>query len=120
MKLSTRAALLSAFMFPGCGHIALKKHISGWIFISISAIASLFVITNIMIKAKDIANQIVEGHMPIDPIKIMELLTARPPTDEVQLLNFAMNVLIAMWLVSTLDAYRIGRKIENNNSEVSG
>jgi uncharacterized membrane protein (DUF485 family) len=112
MRISTRATLLSLFMFPGCGHIVLKKYISGGIFIGIAAIASLFIFANIMQRANNIANQIVAGHMPFDPMKIIELVTATPPADEAQLLNIVINVFLVTWIVSTIDAFRLGKKQE--------
>ena len=112
MKISTRATLLSLFMFPGCGHIVLKKHISGGIFIGIAAIASLFIFSEMMQRANAIANQIVEGHIPFDVMKIVELVTATPPADTMQLLNIAINIFLVTWIVSTVDAYRLGKKQE--------
>jgi hypothetical protein len=110
MKISTRATLLSLFMFPGCGHIVLKRYISGGVFIGIAAIASLFVFVEIMQRANDIANQIAEGRIPFDPMKIIELVTATPPENEAQLLNIVINVFLVTWIVSTIDSYRLGKQ----------
>jgi hypothetical protein len=112
MKLSTRAALLSLFMFPGSGHIVLKKYISGGIFIGAAAIASLLLFVKMMQRANDIANQIVEQRIAFDPMMIIELVTAAPPADEAQLLNIAIKVFVVTWIISTIDAYRLGRKQE--------
>jgi hypothetical protein len=114
MKLSTRATLLSLFMFPGSGHIVLKKYISGGIFIGIAAIASFFLFVSIMQRANDIANQIVEQRIPFDLMMIVELVTAAPPADEAQLLNIVIRVFIVTWIASTIDAYRLGKKQETN------
>jgi uncharacterized membrane protein len=112
MKISTRATLLSLFMFPGSGHIVLKKYISGGLFIGVAAIASLFLFSEMMQRANHIANQIVEGRVPFDPIIIIELVTATPPADEAQLLNIVINIFIVTWVISTIDAYRLGKKQE--------
>ena len=117
MKISTRATLLSLFMFPGSGHIVLKKYISGGVFIGIAAIASLFLFAKMMQRANDLANQIVEGRIPFDPIKIIELVTATPPADEAQLLSIVINVFIVTWIVSTIDAYRLGKKQEKSEKK---
>ena len=113
MKTSTRATLLSLFMFPGSGHIVLKKYILGGVFIGIAAIASLVLFTKMMQRANDIANQIVARQVPFDPIKIIELVTVAPPAGEAQLLNIVINIFIVTWIISTIDAYRLGKKQED-------
>lgn len=112
MKISTRATLLSLFMFPGSGHIVLKKYFSGALFIGTAAIASIFLFAGMMQRANDIANQIVAGKVPFDPIKIIELVTQTPPADQAQLINIAINVFLVTWIMSTIDAYRLGKKQE--------
>jgi len=112
MKISTRATLLSLFMFPGSGHIFLKKHFFGCLYIGIAAAASLVLFISMMKRASVIADQIVAQQMSFSVSIIIELVTAAPPTDEAQLLNIAINVFLITWVVSTIDAYLAGRKVE--------
>jgi len=51
MSKTTKAVLLSVFVFPGAGHFFLKKPIHGLILISISLVALVIVINDIMSKA---------------------------------------------------------------------
>jgi len=112
MKLSTRATLLSLFMFPGSGHIFLKKYFFGLLYISVATGASLVLFISIMKRANVIADQIVAQKKSFSVTKIIELVTAEPSIDEAQLLNIAINIFLITWLVSTVDAYLAGKKLE--------
>ncbi|MFT6102273.1 MAG: hypothetical protein ACJA2B_000715 [Candidatus Endobugula sp.] len=112
MKVSTRATLLSLFMFPGSGHFFLKKYLFGCLYIGIAAAASLVLFISMMKRASVIADQIVAQQMSFSISTIIELVTAAPPTDEAHLLNIAINVFLITWFVSTIDAYLAGRKVE--------
>ena len=86
MKLSTRAVLLSLFMFPGAGHILLKKKISGCLFIGVGVVATFIIVTSKMQRAYVIADQLSKGEIPFDMQHIIEMvmkiLTTAPPGSE--------------------------------------
>ena len=108
MNKSTKAALLSALVFPGAGHFYLKKHITGAI-LAVAALGSLcLVVANMVEKAQQIADKILSGEVPLDVAAITELLSKQPVGAEAQIVNIAWVVLIISWLLGIVDSYRIG------------
>jgi hypothetical protein len=110
MKKSTKAASLSAFVFPGAGHLYFKHYISGGILSGIAAIASYLVISNIMSRAIDIANKIQSGEVTANLITIVELIRQQTELAHTQTQSIATYALMATWLISVIDSYRIGKE----------
>ena len=114
MKKSIKAALLSAFVFPGVGHIYLKKYIPGMVLVGVS-LAGIYYLTS---KAVDRALQIVEkiqsGDVPLDVTAITELVSKQASGAEAQLLNIATTVIFICWIIGIIDSYRIGREQDKN------
>lgn len=113
MKLSTRASLLSFFVFPGIGHVVLKKYLSGWTLISIAAAAALIIFISMMKRAYVISEQLASGAIPFNIQYIVDTIRTTPPGTEGSVLNIAVNVLVVVWVISTVDAYRIGKKMDS-------
>jgi len=117
MSKSVKAALLSAFVFPGVGHFYLKKRISGTLLAG-SALASLFfVISKTLESAQRIAEQIQSGEGPLDIAEISALLAEQPAGSDSQLFNIASAVFIVAWLVGIFDSYRTGRAMSKIDAE---
>ena len=106
---STKAVLLSALVFPGAGHLYLKKTISGMIFGGAAIGALYYLLANIIERTLEITEKIQNGEVPLDVIAITELVSTQLSGSETQALNIATTVLIISWLVSIFDSYRIGR-----------
>jgi len=109
MKKSTKAVLLSALVFPGTGHLYLKKHLFGTLLISSALIALYYLVTMMVEKAQHIVELILSGEVRPDIASVTELVTKSPTGSEGQLLNIATAVLIIAWLVGIFDSYRVGR-----------
>ncbi|MGB5541649.1 MAG: hypothetical protein WBO37_16330 [Gammaproteobacteria bacterium] len=104
-----KAALLSAFVFPGLGHFYLKLPVRGMV-LACAALASLVpVISSTMARAQQITDQILRGDIQPDITGITELLARQPADSGSPLLNSAYAVLIIVWLVGIADSYRAGR-----------
>ena len=104
-----KAAMLSAFVFPGVGHFFLKKNITGTV-LSGAALVSLYVvITNAVDRALQIAEKIQRGEVQLDVAAITELVSKQPTGTDAHLLNIATAILIISWLVGIVDSYRVGR-----------
>ena len=117
MKKSTKAALLSALVFPGMGQFHLKKYIPG-VVLAGSAFAGLyFLITKTLERTLHRVDEIQSGAAPLDSAAISALLLKQPAGTEAQLLNAATAVLIIAWLMSIVDSYRIGRA-QDKDAEV--
>ncbi|MBT6338674.1 MAG: hypothetical protein HOJ48_05195 [Desulfobacula sp.] len=114
MKKATKAALLSAFVFPGAGHLHLKKYIRG-VLLAISSFAAIYyLLLTIIETALQIVEKIRNGDIQPDISAISQLLLERSAGSESQLLNIATALLIVCWIISIIDSYRIGRKQDQN------
>ena len=109
MKKSNKAALFSALVFPGAGHIFVKKYVSAAILGGASLAALYLIIANMLERAQQIADKIVRGEVSLDVAAITEMLSRQPVGNVSQLLDVAWAVLIISWLIGIADSYRVGR-----------
>ncbi len=114
MKIATKAALLSAFIFPGAGHLHLRKYIRG-VLLAVSSFAAIYyLVLTIIETALQIVGKIQNGDIQPDISAISQLLLERSGGNESQLLNNATALLVVCWIISVIDSYRIGRKQDKN------
>ena len=116
MKKSNKAVLFSALVFPGAGHLILKKYISAAILACASLAALYLIIANMLERAQQIADKILSGEVAPDAAAITELLSRQPTGSESQLLDAAWVVLIISWLIAIVDSYRCGRAQEKTDA----
>lgn len=101
-----KAVLLSAFAYPGSGHILLKKYWTGISLIIITTAALSVLIYNIVQRAMEIVDKIQSGEVPPDIMVISEMLHQI----ETQQMHTAITVLVIAWIVGIADTYRLSRK----------
>ena len=118
MSKSNKAVLLSALVFPGAGHLFLKKHITGAVLVCASLVALYLIVADILEKALTIVEKIERGEISPDVAAIAELLSRQPMGNESQLLDAALPVLVICWVIGIADSYRCGRALDKN--EVPG
>jgi hypothetical protein len=109
MKEANKSALISAFIYPGVGHLYLEKRISGCVLVAIATWALFIVIGNIMARAMAITDKIISGQIAPD-IAVIRQLLLQPQSDPLaQQLSTATTVLIIVWIIGIIDSYRLGR-----------
>lgn len=101
MTKSTKAILLSTFIYPGAGQIFLKRYISGIIFIAIFTIGLYFIVANAFKIALQIVDQIQSGAAQPDFMTLLSLVSQH----DTQLLNNAFIVMMVAWLLSMVHIY---------------
>jgi hypothetical protein len=117
MKKATKAVLLSALVFPGTGHIFLKKYKAGVVLAGVSIAGMYYVVSNAIDTAMAIVEQIQNGEVQIDSaLAISELASKQPAGSEAWLLNIATYAIIICWIIGIIDSYRAGRLADNNDS----
>jgi len=109
MKKSIKAAMLSAFVFPGAGHIFLKFYVSGILLIGVSSAGIYYLISNMVKNALQIVDSIQLGHIQADATVINQLLSSQTTGNESQLLGIATTAVAICWILGIIDSYRIGR-----------
>ena len=113
MKASYKAALLSTFVFPGVGHLYLKKYWRGLVIIFLSCTGLGYMIWSATVSAINRLDDVIVK-MKGDATNLQELsdivgskrLTTDPYYDAV------FYFIVCFWIFAVIDAYRIGRQRE--------
>ena len=108
-----KAVMLSALVFPGAGHLFLKKYVSGTVFAGITVASLYFIISRTVERALEIVDKIQRGEVQLDIAAITELVSKQPA--DASLLNFTWTVLIIAWAIAIGDSYRVGRGQAKND-----
>ncbi|WP_426101094.1 hypothetical protein [Massilia sp. TSP1-1-2] len=107
MDRSLKAALLSGLVFPGVGQLFLKRPLRALAFLAPALLAAIYFSSAVLEPVFAIANEITNGSMVLDPI-LIEQRIAQSHIDT-GMLNLAALVMVAVWIASTVDAWRLGR-----------
>ncbi len=109
MKPSTKAAFLSALVFPGIGHLFLKRFKTGAAII----IATIGLIGVLMYAAMSVLNKIYsrleKDILSLDYNQIINIVTQAMEGNIIFIFNTAIWLITLLWIGSIIDSYRIGR-----------
>ena len=109
MKKTVKVILLSLLVFPGAGHLFLKKYaIAAAFFVSFAYIL-IGLIKDIHEKTQKIMNSVVNGDIPMDISAITEALIDNGVLNNSNMSTMS-GLLLFIWLFSAFDAYRIANK----------
>jgi len=111
MKKTTKVTLLSALVFPGIGHLVLKKYAVSLAFIASFSYLIFSFIGDIFKKTQKVVDSIIRGEIPLDINAISEAL-AEQGVLAGQQQTFVGYLLLIVWLLAAFDAYRIAKKME--------
>ena len=110
MHKATKAALISALVFPGCGHFFLKSKLRGGVFSMFSA-GCLYVILSFAVDiANDISEQILSGNIPLDMSSLMTEISTQLNGSSGEASNVAFLLLLACWGIAIIDSFILGHK----------
>jgi hypothetical protein len=116
MKKSTKAVLLSAFVFPGTGHLLLRKFIPGAILIGASLASAYYITSKTVEESLQIVEQIQNGDVPPDMTSIEELVSKQSAGADAYLLDIATYLFLICWLFGIVDSYRAGRVMDKTDT----
>lgn len=119
MKPSTKAALLSGLLFPGLGHLYLKKYLVGGTLIGITVVALYYFTVGIFKYAMDISRQILGGEVAPDLVSITAEVHARVNSSDNQLLSIATYTVALCWIIGIVDAWRLGNTTNKINNQLN-
>jgi hypothetical protein len=103
MRPAIKAALISALVFPGLGHFALKRRARGCCFLLPSALAILFLVRVAAARANAMLAQI--DVLGSDPMAIAQQAFACGGQET--MVTLATIVIAACWIGSIVDAFLI-------------
>lgn len=108
MNKATKAALLSALVFPGAGHLYLKRWLTGALLAGV-AVYAVYTIASVMLRVtRHIARQVESGAVSADVETLTQLVTQQL-SDSEQATDMATTVLIGCWVIGIVGAYLQGR-----------
>ncbi len=108
MKKSKKAVLLSALVFPGLGHLFLKRYGTGLLLIGIASAATYLLIVNTVERSLRIMDDIQNGTQ-LNTADLASLVSHQSAGQTSQLLDMAPTILLICWIIGIVDSYRIGR-----------
>jgi hypothetical protein len=109
MNIATKAALLSAFLFPGSGQLYLKRYWRGLIIMMLVVTGLAIILVRATVVALNSLKALQNGGQSIDIGAISHL--AETSSANAVIGNTAILVfLVACWIFSIIDAYRIGKR----------
>lgn len=108
MRKSLLAALLSALVFPGAGHFALKKPVQGVLLSAVTIVCLYFLLTTTVEIAQQLIVKIQLGEIAMDIITIREMVSQQFTGIDDQRINMPSLLLVICWVVAIVDSFRIG------------
>lgn len=109
MNKPLKAALFSAFIFPGAGQLLLKKYISATYYAVFASVGLYLLFSNLMERAQYIIDKVESGEVSANITTITELVYQQSMTNT-DSLSSASIIFFVAWIVSVIEAYRIGKK----------
>ena len=112
MNKAIKAALLSAFVYPGVGHLFLKKYTSFAVFFCTASLPLYLIFGELFSKTEQLVDQIIQRDIPLDAFTLSQQLSSLIAGDNGQALSSKLYVLLFIWFISILDSYRLGRVVK--------
>jgi hypothetical protein len=109
MSRPLNAALLSALVFPGAGHLYIKRKGRALLFIVPALVAVAAFVSEAMEQASVLAGQILSGALPTDPAALAARLEQEGNSP---LATAAAAVMVVCWVCAIADAYLLARRAE--------
>ncbi|MDQ5987438.1 MAG: hypothetical protein CSYNP_03178 [Syntrophus sp. SKADARSKE-3] len=115
MKVSCKAALLSAFVFPGIGHLYLKRYWRGLVIIFLEFAGMGYLIwwgtVSALHRLEDVMANM-QGVNAMNPQELSGLIGVQTLLASIPYYNAVLSFIIFFWAVAVIDAYRIGKQKE--------
>ena len=118
MSNALKAVLFSAFVFPGSGHLYLRKTVQGGLLVIVSIACVTILLSIAMEKAQQISDKILSGEIPLDVARITEEITSHVATGGTQWADIATYLLLVCWLIGIVDSFRVGRLKDKADNSV--
>lgn len=109
MKQTTKVTLLSALVFPGVGHLLLKKYAIALAFIASFSYLLIGYIKDVIEKSQVVVDSILKGEIPIEISAISQALEQQGVLGGQQQ-SLTISLLFFIWGLAAFDAYRIAKK----------
>jgi len=116
MKLSTKAGLYSGLLFPGSGYFIVNKKRLGFLFLVVTLASLTILLIEAIHKAQVIAQDILSGTLVMDLETLREKIQVTPGFFSPETISAITYLIVALWLISIIDCYRIGQKLSKTTA----
>ena len=107
MKRPLAAALLSALVFPGAGHLYLRRYGRACAFLVPSLLCTAYLLDDVVSRASALAEQVLSGKLALDPAAIAAQADAQSGAPWA---TAAMLALLLAWGGAAIDAWLLARE----------
>lgn len=111
MKKSLKAALFCALIFPGAGQLLLKRYFSAAFFASFGCVGLYLLFSDLLVRAQEIVEKVQSGEVSAD-LATITALVHQQSANAMESLSPALTILAITWLVSVVEAYRVGCQLD--------
>ena len=121
MKSSVKGALLSGLVFPGLGQVVLRHYKRGVALMLTVSLSLVLLVMKAIRQAFIILKKIEAEGLVIDMSTISSAAAQASTTSDNLVYNFVLLLIVLLWIIGIVDAYRLGRKKdleERSTSEV--
>jgi len=115
MKRATKAALLSALVFPGAGYFTVSKTKQALTFILLTLTGLSAIIYDSVYKAQIIAQKVTSGSLSLDANIIREEILKTQGSISPEIITAITFGIGTLWVVGVIDGYRIGKSQDNTH-----
>lgn len=116
MKNTYKGVLISGLLYPGLGQITLKKYKRGIVLILVTTICILaFVMSATQMTFTVLEKIQAEGGI-IDMETISNAAVQTVAGADSGIMTFSLLLIIVAWIIGIIDAYLIGKKMDNESS----
>ncbi len=106
MKRSTKAALLSALVFPGAGHLYLQKHTKALIYIVLGFISLYLFFNQLIEKAQALSDKVLSGKIPLNVDAIAQAAALESIQVDNNYVFLSTAIFLVIWLIAIIDCLK--------------
>ena len=115
MKKATKAALLSGLVFPGVGHLYLRRWVTGIVLSGVAAYSFYTIVAVVLRVTREVARQVETGAVAAD-VGSLTAVVAQQLSGSEQAINVARMAYLACWILGIVGAYLQGRLQDRRES----
>lgn len=110
MTKTTKALLLSALVFPGCGQLHLKRYGIAAILISITLVCTYILLSSAVDIANEISAQIMRGELALDVQQISDAISSALSQNNQQTITLCTWLLGISWVIGIADIWHASQQ----------